>query len=162
MAKQSQPKVSEMMEVLIQQMSSFEKVISERNEVLTNSISKLKYLKVDFNVEELEAMKQANREIIINDFENFHAQTRRNNKELLNIHKEVSSKRLVYLIILNVIFLSTAGLSMYIAVKNSVEKSEYENLLKDRNKFKKQAYYYDNYFSKNKNEASKYNNWKEK
>ena len=151
-----------MIEVLIQQMSSFEKVTSERNEVLTNSISKLKYLKVDFNVAELEAMKQSNRDIIRNDFENFHAQTRENNKELLSIHKKVSSKRLLYLIILNVFFLSTAGLSMYIAVKNSVEKSKYENLLKDRNKFKKQAYHYDSYFSKNKNEALKYNNWKEK
>ncbi|SFD35193.1 hypothetical protein [Algibacter pectinivorans] len=162
MAKQSQPKVSELVEVLIQQMSNFDKVIRERNDILNKSISKLNSIKVDFNVAELEAMKQSNRDIIKNDFENFHAKTRENNKELLNIHKKVSSKRLLYLIILNVFFLSTAGLSFYIAVKNSVEKSEYENVLKDRNKFKKQAYDYHSYFLKNQKEALKYNNWKEK
>ena len=41
MAKQTQPKVFELIEVLIQQLSQFEKVIIERNKILDKSISKL-------------------------------------------------------------------------------------------------------------------------
>lgn len=103
MAKQSKPKVSELVEILIQQMNEFQKVTKERNEVLVNSIFKLKNIKVDFNVAELEAMKQSNREILRKDFENFHAQTRKNNKELLNVYRKVCSNKLLYLTVLNIL-----------------------------------------------------------
>lgn len=159
MAKQSKPKVSELVEVLIQQMNEFEKAMNERNQVLTDSISKLKYLKVDFNVEELEAMKQSNRELLKIDFEEFHAQTTKNNEKLLKVHKKVSSNKLIYFLIVNIFFLSIAGLSYYVAVKNSVEKTDYESIVKERDELKMKALRYDNYFSENQKEAEKFKKW---
>lgn len=37
-----------------------------------------------------------------NDFEEFHREITKNNEELLSVHKAVSSKRLLYLIVLNI------------------------------------------------------------
>ena len=125
MAKQTQPKVSELVEVLIQQLSQFEKVINDRNTILTKSISKLNDIQIEINNEdfiELEQMNESNRQTLNDDFKKFHKQTVKNNTELLKIHKNVSSKRLLYLIIINIFLFSVTGLSIYVAINNQINK----------------------------------------
>ncbi|MGJ8744424.1 hypothetical protein [Polaribacter sp.] len=155
MAKQLQPKVSELVEILIQQVSQFEKKIDERNKILTESISKLKNIKVNFNVEELEEMKKSNRKVLNEDFNNFHNQTVKNNKELLSIHKKISSKRLLYILFLNVFLFSIAGISMYFAIENKIQKTEFNTLQKENN-------YLNQYFLENQKESLKYKKWLDK
>ncbi|WP_405565285.1 hypothetical protein [Polaribacter sp. Asnod6-C07] len=155
MAKQLQPKVSELVEILIQQVSQFEKKIDERNKILTESISKLKNIRVNFNVEELEEMKKSNRKILNEDFNNFHCQTVKNNKELLSIHKKISSKRLFYILFLNVFLFSIAGISIYFAIENKIQKTEFNTLQKENN-------YLNQYFLENQKESLKYKKWLDK
>lgn len=159
MAKQAKPKVSDLVEILIQQMDEFQAVTKERNKALTDSISKLKYLKVDFNVAELEAMKQANRTILKKDFENFHAQTKKNNKELLSVHKKISSNKLLYLTVLNILIFLSATLSLYFSTSSSIEKSELEILVNERNKLKNQVEHIDRFFNENQKAAENYKDW---
>lgn len=162
MAKQAKPKVSELVEILIQQMDEFQKVTKERNEVLSNSISKLKYLKVDFNVAELEAMKQSNRAILKKDFENFHIQTRKNNKELLRAHKKVSSSKLLYLTVLNTLIFLSAITMLYVTFNGSTNKSQLENLVQENNRLKSQSESIGNFFKEHQETAVKYEEWIEK
>ena len=159
MAKQTHPKVSELVEVLIQQLSQFEKTINERNRILSESISKLNTIQVDFNVEELEEMKESNRKILNNDFKNFHSQTLKNNTELLKIHKIVSSNRLLYLIILNVFLFSITGISMYVAIKNYINKTEYNVIVKEKNDLREFVNITDEFFSKNPKTETYFRDW---
>lgn len=162
MAKQAKPKVSELVEILIQQMDEFQKVTKERNEVLSNSISKLKYLKVDFIVAELEAMKQSNRAILKKDFENFHTQTRENNKELLRAHKKVSSNKLLYLTVLNILIFLSANAMLYVTFKGSTNKSQIENLMRENNRLKTQSKNISRFFNENQDVVLKYEEWLQK
>lgn len=162
MAKQAKPKVSELVEILIQQMDEFQKITKERNEVLSNSISKLKYLKVDFNVAELEAMKQANRAILKKDFENFHTQTRKNNKELLRAHKKVSSSKLLYLTVLNTLIFLSAITMLYVTFNGSTNKSQLENLVQENNRLKSQSESIGKFLKEHQETAVKYEEWIEK
>jgi ATP/ADP translocase len=162
MAKQAKPKVSELVEILIQQMDEFQKVTNERNEVLSNSISKLKYLKVDFNVAELEAMKQSNRAILKKDFANFHAQTSKNNKELLRAHKKVSSSKLLYVTVLNILIFLSAITMLYVTFHGSQNKSQFESLMIENNRLKNKDESIDRFFNENQEVALKYEEWLKK
>lgn len=162
MAKQAKPKVSELVEILIQQMDEFQKVTKERNEVLGNSISKLKYLKVDFNVAELEAMKQSNRAKLKRDFEIFHAQTKENIKELLRTHKKVSSNKLLYLTVLNILIFLSAIIMSYVTFNGSTNKSQIENLEQENNILKSQAERIGKFFKEHQETALKYEEWLKK
>jgi hypothetical protein len=162
MAKQPTPKVSELVEILIQQMNEFQTVTKERNEVLVNSIFKLKNIKVDFNVAELEAMKQSNREILRKDFESFHAQTRKNNKELLNVYTKVSSNKLLYLTVLNILIFLSASAMLYVTYSGLIDKSQLESLMIESNRLKNQAKSINRFFNENKEVALKYEEWLKK
>ncbi|STZ48043.1 Uncharacterised protein [Myroides odoratimimus] len=86
-------------------------------------------IKVTINVSELRKIEKEQRQRFQNDFEEFHREITKNNEELLKVHKAVSTKRLLYLIVLNTFLLLTTGFSMYIAVKNTIDKSKYEQLM---------------------------------
>lgn len=159
MAKQAKPKVSELVEILIQQMDEFQKVTKERNEVLSNSISKLKYVKVDFNTAELEALKQSNRALLKKDFENFHTQTRKNNEELLKAHKKVSSNKLLYLTVLNILIFLSANTMLYVTFNGSTNKSQIENLMQENNRLKSRAESIGKFFREHQETALKYEEW---
>ena len=142
MAKKTQPKVSDLVEILIQQMNQFEKVMTERNQALTTAISKLEYLKVD-----LEEIKESNREQLKEDFEALHAQTKTN--------KKVSAKSLLYLIVLNVFFLSTAILCVYMAI----DKTQYQSVVKERNELKSEITSINKFLNENTDSAEAYKEW---
>lgn len=165
MAKQTQPKVSELVEVLIQQIAQFENVLNKRNDILSKSISKLNDIQIEINNEdfiELEQINQANRKALNDDFNNFHKQTVKNNTELLKIHKNVSSKRLLYLIIINVFLFSVTGLSMYVAINNQINKTEYNALVKEKNDLKEVINITNDFFSKNPKTEAYFRDWLKK
>ena len=165
MAKQTQPKVSELVEVLIQQLSQFEKVINDRNTILTKSISKLNDIQIEINNEdfiELEQMNESNRQTLNDDFKKFHKQMVKNNTELLKIHKNVSSKRLLYLIIINIFLFSVTGLSMYVAINNQINKTEYNALVKEKNELREYVNITNDFFSKNPKTESYFRDWLKK
>ncbi len=50
----------------------------------------------------------------------------------MKVHKSISSKRLFYLIFLNIFLFLVSGFSVYIAIKNSVLKSDFELLRNEK------------------------------
>jgi hypothetical protein len=165
MAKQIQPKVSELVEVLIQQIAQFENVLNDRTETITKSISKLNDFQVEINNEdflELEQINESNRRVLNDDFNDFHKQTVKNNTELLKIHKNVSSKRLLYLIIINVFLFSITVLSMYVAINNQINKTEYNGFIKENIDLKEYVNITNDFFSKNPKAEASFRNWLEK
>ncbi len=82
------------------------------------------------NLAELRQREQGQR--LRNAFEQFHREITKNNEELLKVHKTVSSKRLLYLIVLNIFLLLVTGFSMYVAVKNTIDKSQFERLANEK------------------------------
>ncbi len=148
MAK-NQPKLTDITEILLQQVIKLEQTIKQSQKAHLDTIKKLENIHVKVNVAELRQSEQESREQLKNDFENFHQKTTKNNQELLKIHKIVSSKRLLYLIILNVFLLLVTGLSMYRAVKNTIKRSEYDLLLDENAKLSNQLENINQFFNEN-------------
>ncbi|QBK74896.1 hypothetical protein QK342_00210 [Myroides odoratimimus] len=127
MAK-NQPKLTDITEILLLQIIQLERTIKQSEKAHLETIEELSNIKVTVNVTELRQIEKEQRKRLQNDFNEFHREITKNNEELLKVHKVVSSKRLLYLIVLNIFLLLTTGFSMYVAVKNTIDKSLYERL----------------------------------
>lgn len=161
MAK-NQPKLTDMTELLLQQVIQLEQTIKQSEKAHLDTIKELSNIKVTVNVAELRQIEKEQRQRLQNDFEQFNREITKNNEELLKVHKAVSSKRLVYLIILNVILLLTTGLSMYLAVKNTIDKSQYERLASEKRQLRNQLENVNQFFIENPKIAKFFKEWREK
>ncbi|EHO11452.1 hypothetical protein HX045_15825 [Myroides odoratimimus] len=161
MAK-NQPKLTDMTELLLQQVIQLEHTIKQSKKTHLDTIKELSNIKVTVNVAELRQIEKEQRQRLQNDFDQFHREITKNNEELLKVHKAVSSKRLFYLIVLNIFLLLTTGFSMYLAVKNTIEKSEYERLEKEKGQLINQLENVNQFFNKNPRTAKSFKEWSQK
>ena len=158
MAK-AQPKVSELVEILLQQVAVLEKSVNQNSQTQILLSKKMENIIVKVNVSELHTLEQTYRGNLQNDFEIFYQQIEKNKVELLNVHKSVSSKRLLYLIFLNIFLFLTTGFSVYIAIKKSVLKSDFELLKSEKNTLKNNLENVELFFNKNPKIAKQYEKW---
>jgi len=130
MAKQSQPKVSEMIEVLIQQQLQSDKINTQISESLSTLIGSIKNSQLKVDVSELIRIEENSTKKRLSEFDDFIRKVEINNRDLMKVYKKLSSNRRLYIILLNVLLLLTTALSMYVAIKKTVEISEIELLVK--------------------------------
>ncbi|SFJ34823.1 hypothetical protein [Myroides guanonis] len=118
-------------------------------------------IKVTVNIAELRDIEKEQSQRLHNDFEQFHREITKNNEELLKVYKAVSSKRLLYLMALNAFFLLATGFSMYVAVKNTIEKSEYERLVNEKGQLISRLENVNHFFFENPKTAKSFKEWSE-
>ncbi|MDM1456752.1 hypothetical protein HX089_17365 [Myroides odoratimimus] len=104
MAK-NQPKLTDITELLLQQVIQLEHTIKQSEKTHLDTIKELSNIKVTVNVAELRRIEKEQRQRLQNDFEQFHREITKNNEKLLKVHKVGSSNRLLYLIIIISLFL---------------------------------------------------------
>ncbi|SDH81937.1 hypothetical protein [Myroides phaeus] len=104
MAK-NQPKLTDMTEILLQQVIQLEQTIKQSEKANLDTIKELSNIKVKVNVAELRQIEKEQRQRLQNEFEQFHREITKNNEEFLKFHKAGSSNRLLYLIIIISLFL---------------------------------------------------------
>ncbi|WP_158963205.1 hypothetical protein [Myroides fluvii] len=148
MAK-NQPKLTDMTEILLQQVIQLEQTIKRSEKVHLNTIKELSNIKVTVNVAELRQIEKEQQQRLQDDFEQFHRKITKNNEELLKVHKAVSSKRLFYFILLNIFFILTIGFSMYVTFKNTIDKSEYQILVNEKDELINQLENVNQFFIEN-------------
>ncbi len=161
MAK-NQPKLTDMTELLLQQVIQLEQTIKQSEKTHLDTIKELSNIKVTVNVAELRQIEKEQRQQLQNDFDEFHREITKNNEELLKVHKAVSSKRLLYLITLNVFLLFATGFLMYVAVKNTIDKSQYERLANEKEQLINQLENINQFFVENPKTAKFFKEWKKK
>ena len=161
MAK-TQPKLTDMTELLLQQVIQLEQTIKQSEKAHLDTIKELSNIKVTVNVAELRQIEKELRQRLQNDFEEFHREITKNNEELLKVHKAVSTKRLLYLIVLNIFLLLTTGFSMYVAIKNTIDKSQYERLANEKEQLINQLGNVNQFFVENPKTAKFFKEWKKK
>lgn len=161
MAK-TQPKLTDLTEILLHQIIQVEKTIKQNAQTQVSLIQKLDNVQVKVNVGELRSIEQENRDRLRNDFKGFHQEITKSNQELLKVHKAVSSKRLLYLIGMNVVLFLITGFSMFIASKNTIEKSEYECLENEKGQLINQLENVNQFFIKNPRTAKSFKDWSQK
>ncbi|MCO7724004.1 MULTISPECIES: hypothetical protein [Myroides] len=161
MAK-NQPKLTEMTEILLQQVIHLEQTIKQSEKKHLDTIKELSNIKVTVNVAELRQIEKEQRQRLQNGFEEFYREISKNNEELLKVYKAVSSKRLLYLIGMNVVLFLITGFSMFIASKNTIEKSEYERLEKEKGQLINQLENVNQFFIKNPRTAKSFKEWSQK
>ncbi|MDM1408918.1 hypothetical protein [Myroides sp. DF42-4-2] len=161
MAK-TQPKLTDMTELLLQQVIQLEQTIKQSEKAHLDTIKELSNIKVTVNVAELRQIEKELRQRLQNDFEEFHREITKNNEELLKVHKAVSSKRLLYLIIFNIILILTTGFSVYLAVKNIIDKSEYELLVNEKSQLINQLENVNQFFIENPKTTKFFKEWSQK
>lgn len=116
-------------------------------------------IKLKVNVTELRQIEKEQRQRLQNDFKEFHQEITKNNEELIKVHKAISSKRLLYLIGLNVFLLIITGFTIYVAVKNTIKKSEYEILVNEKDELRNQLENVKQFFNENTKTAKSFNEW---
>lgn len=158
MAK-AQPKVSELVEILLQQVAVLEKSVNQNNQTQMLLSKKIENIIIKVNVSELRTLEQTYRGNLQNDFNGFHQQMEKNNVELLKVHKNVSSKRLFYLIFLNIFLILSTGTAVYIAIKKSVLKADFELLVQENNKLQDNLNNVKLFFNENPKATKQYKNW---
>ncbi|KZE77158.1 hypothetical protein HX030_15010 [Myroides odoratimimus] len=161
MAK-NQPKLTDMTEILLQQVIQLEQTIKQSEKTHLDTIKELSNIKVTVNVAELRQIEKEQQQRLRNEFEQFHREITKNNEELLKVHKAVSTKRLLYLIVLNIFLLFITGLSMYVAVKNTIDKSQYERLENEKEQLINQLENVNQFFIENPKVAKSFNEWNKK
>ncbi|MCA4808087.1 hypothetical protein HX057_17150 [Myroides odoratimimus] len=161
MAK-NQPKLTDMTELLLQQVIQLEQTIKQSEKAHLDTIKELSNIKVTVNVTELRQIEKEQRQRLQNDFEQFHREITKNKEELLKVHKAVSSKRLLYLIIFNIILILTTGFSVYLAVKNTIDKSEYELLVNEKSQLINQLENVNQFFIENIKTTKFFKEWSQK
>ena len=149
MMAKNQPKLTDITELLLQQVIQLEQTIKQSEKAHLGTIKELSNIKVTVNVAELRQIEKEQRQRLQNDFDVFHREITKNNQELLKVHKAVSYKRLLYLMGLNAFFILATGFSMYVAVKNTIEKSEYELLVNEKAKLRNQLENVSQFFIEN-------------
>lgn len=126
MAK-NQPKLTDMTELLLQQVIQLEHTIKQSEKTHLDTIKELSNIKVTVNIAELRQIEKEQRQRLQDAFEEFHRDITENNEKLLKVYKAISSKRLLYLILLNIFLVLTTGFSMYVTVKKAIDNSEYKD-----------------------------------
>lgn len=109
MAK-NQPKLTDMTELLLQQVIQLEHTIKQSEKAHLDTVKELSNIKVTVNIAELRQIEREHRQRLRNEFEQFHREITKKNEEFLKVHKAISSKRLLYLIVLYVFFLLSIGI----------------------------------------------------
>lgn len=158
MAK-TQPKVTELVEILLQQVAVLEKSVNQNSQTQVQLSKKMDSASTKVDISELKSAQKMIREDFQSEFKNFYYQSNRNNLELLKVHKAVSSKRLFYLIFLNIFLFLLTGTSVYIAIKNSIVKSDFDFLKQEKNIIQNKLYNIELFFSKNPKTAKVYEDW---
>ncbi|MEC4116673.1 hypothetical protein VSP20_06790 [Myroides phaeus] len=161
MAK-NQPKLTDMIELLLQQVIQLEQTIKQSKKAHLETIEELSNIKVTVNVAELRQIEKEQRQRLQNDFEEFYREITKNNEELLKVYKVVSSKRLLYLIVLNIFLILTTGVSMYVAVRNTIDKSEYQILVNEKDELINQLENVNQFFIENPKTAKFFKEWRER
>ncbi|WHT72905.1 hypothetical protein QK342_14490 [Myroides odoratimimus] len=146
----------------LQQVIQLEQTIKQSEKTHLDTIKELSNIKVTVNVAELRQIEKEQQQRLRNEFEQFHREITKNNEELLKVHKAVSTKRLLYLIVLNIFLLFITGLSMYVAVKNTIDKSQYERLENEKEQLINQLENVNQFFIENPKVAKSFNEWNKK
>lgn len=158
MAK-TQPKVSEIVEILLHQVVDLEKSVKQNNQTQNQLSKKLDTANIKVDISELILVQETIRERLQSDFENFYHQTKKNNMELLKVHKAISSKKLFYLVFLTVLLLLTTGVSVYIAIKKSITKTNYELITNENNFLNNKIETFELFLIENPEVIKKYEKW---
>lgn len=161
MAK-NQPKLTDMTELLLQQVIQLGQTIRQSEKAHLETIEELSNIKVTVNVSELRQIEKEQQQRLRNEFEQFHREITKNNEELLKVHKAVSTKKLLYLIVLNIFLLLTTGFSMYVAIKNTIDKSQYARLENEKEQLINQLENVNQFFIENPKVAKSFNEWNKK
>ncbi|MEK6525138.1 hypothetical protein [Myroides odoratimimus] len=161
MAK-NQPKLTDMTELLLQQVIQLEHTIKQSEKTHLDTIKELSNIKVTVNIAELRQIEKEQRQRLQDTFEEFHREITENNEKLLKVYKAISSKRLLYLILLNIFLVLTTGFSMYVAVKNTIDKSEHELLISEKANLNNQLGIVNQFFIENPKISNTFQDWNQK
>lgn len=159
MSKQTKPKVSDLVEILLLQIKKLEETISKYNQDLDKIPQTLNNIEVAVDLSELKTLKQANLNNLKSSFNEFHEIANKNNELILRIYKKMKSKHLLYLLILNVFFFLTTVSSVYIAISNSIQKSEHQTLINEKTDLESKLKFVGEFFIEHPKATIKYKEW---
>lgn len=154
-----QPKVSDLVEILLQQVHILQNSVDQNNEIQLYLSKKIDNTNIKVDTNDLDRIQENYSNKINTDLKNYLNQFEKNNKELLKTSKYFSSKKIVYLIGLNVFLVLFTAISMYTAMSNIVAKSDYENLSEESKIMQSQIENVKYFFQENPKTAKLYKKW---
>lgn len=160
MAK-TQPKVSDLVEILLQQVNTLQRSVDQNNKTQLYLSSKIDKTVVKVDTTELDRINAKYSNKLNGDISNYIRLFEKKNEELLKTSKYFSAKKIGYLVGLNIFLILLAAFSMYIAMDSIVLESDYDELNAENRTMKSQIENVKYFFEENPKTAKMFKKWNE-
>jgi hypothetical protein len=109
----------------------------------------------------LQNLEQQHQKNLRHEFDNFNREIKVNNDSLLKLYNYINSKKVLYLVSLNIFLILCSGISIYIAVKKTVHYSDLEINNAANTLIKGKLNNVKSFFDENPKVAKQYKEWNE-
>lgn len=157
-----QPKVSDLVEILLQQVNALQKSVDQNNKIQYYLSAKIDKTVITVDTTEMERLNANYSNKLSSDFNNYIKQFEKRNEELLKTSKYFSSKKIGYLVGLNIFLILSTAISMYTAMDSVVVESHYINLKIENKTLQGQVENVKSFFEQNPKTAKMYRKWNKK
>lgn len=158
----AQPKVSELVEILLQQVNNLQTSVDQNNKIQLYLSKKIDNTNIKVDISDLDQLQLNYSNKLNTDLNNCLNEFEKNSEKLLNTSKQFSSRKMGYLILLNIFLFIFSSVLLYIAMKNLISKSDYNHLKEENQMLESQIENVKHFFQENPKNAKWYKEWKKK
>jgi hypothetical protein len=158
MAK-TQPKLPDLVEIFIQSAVALDTTIKKNIQEQLKIAQNLSNITIKSDLTDVKINQQEYYEKINLQSLNHLQQINESSKHFEKVLQKFNKKNFNYLLILNLFFFLTTGISIYIAVKKSITKNEFLELQKENDELDSKILNITTFFEQNPKSLSNYKKW---
>ncbi|TDE55380.1 hypothetical protein [Flavobacterium sp. GT3P67] len=158
MAK-TQPTLEDLVEIFIQSTVALETTIKKNIQEQTKIEKNLSNINIKPDLMDVKINQQEYYEKINLQSQNHIQQINESSNHFEKVLQKFNTKNFNYLLILNLFFFLTSGISIYVAIKKSINKHEFLELQKENDELESKILNITSYFKQNPKSLSRYKKW---
>jgi hypothetical protein len=161
MAK-TQPTLQDLVEIFIQSTATLDSTIKKNIQEQLKIEKSLSNIKIEPDLTEIRINQQEYSEKINLQSQNHIQQINESSKHFEKLLQKFNTRNFNYLLILNLFFFLTSGISIYIVIKKSINKNEFLEIQKENEELKSKILNVSYFFTENPKSLKSYKKWHKK
>ncbi len=161
MAK-TQPTLQDLVEIFIQSTVMLDATIKKNIQEQVKIEKKLSSINIKPDLTDIKINQQEHYEKINLQSQNYIHQINESSKHFEKASQKFNARNFNYLLILNLFFFLTSGISIYIAIKKSIDKNKLLEIQKENEELKSKILNVSYFFTENPKSLKNYKKWHKK
>ena len=161
MAK-TQPKLQDLVEIFIQSAVALDTTIKKNTQEHLKIGQNLSNITIKPDLTDVQINQQQYYEKINLQSQNYLQQINESSKYFEKVSQNFNTRNFRYLLILNLFFFLTSGISIYIAIKKSIDKNKLLEIQKENEELKSKILNVSYFFTENPKSLKNYKKWRKK